>query len=222
MSQKPILFYTWKTPNGHKVSVFLEELKAAYGADWIDYDVEQIDISKNIQKEDWFIKLNPNGRIPVIVDRRRDNFVVFETAAILIYLQQFYDKENKFGFDKEKEANDYSETLQWIFFAHGGVGPMQGQANHFNRYAPEKIPYAQKRYTEETKRLYGVLNIRLTDRDYLAGPGRGKYSIADINVLPWVRIHAYSGIESLDEWPHVKAWVARTTERPAFQAGINV
>ncbi|KAF7792815.1 hypothetical protein EIP86_003915 [Pleurotus ostreatoroseus] len=203
-SQKPLLLYTWKTPNGRKISVLLEELKAAYGADVVDYDIERIDISKNVQKEDWFIKLNPNGRIPVLVDRSRDNFVVFETAAILLYLHQFYDKDNKFGFDREKEANDYSEALQWIFFAHGGIGPIQGQLNHYVIYAPEKIPYALKRYTDETKRLYNVLNIRLADRDWLAGPGRGKYSIADINVAPWVRIHALGGIESLDEWPHVK------------------
>ncbi|THH02147.1 hypothetical protein EW026_g642 [Hermanssonia centrifuga] len=219
---KPLLLYTAATPNGRKVTVFLEELKVAYGTGVVDYDVENLNISQNTQKEPWFIKLNPNGRIPVLVDRARDNFVVFETAAILIYLQQFYDKDNKFGFDKDSEPNDYSETLQWIFFAHGGVGPMQGQANHFNKFAPEKIPYAQKRYTDETKRLYGVLNIRLEERDWLAGPGKGKYSIADINVLPWVRIHGFSGIETLDEFPHVKAWVARAGERPGFQAGIVV
>ncbi|KAL0949761.1 hypothetical protein HGRIS_009800 [Hohenbuehelia grisea] len=181
-TQKPLLLYTFPTPNGHKVSVFLEELKAAYG---VEYDVEKIDISKNIQKEPWFIKLNPNGRIPVLVDRSRDNFAVFETAAILLYLQQHYDKENKFAFSPEKEPNDWSEMLQWIFFAHGGVGPMQGQANHFGRFAPEKVPYAIKRYLDETKRLYGVLEIRLKDRDWLAGPGKGKYSLADINVIPW-------------------------------------
>ncbi|EIW61859.1 glutathione S-transferase C-terminal-like protein [Trametes versicolor FP-101664 SS1] len=214
-----LLLYTTATPNGHKVSVFLEELKAAYG---VEYDVEKIDISKNTQKEPWFIKLNPNGRIPVLVDRNRDNFTVFETAAILLYLQQFYDKENKFGFDKDKAPNDYSELLQWIFFAHGGVGPMQGQANHFNKYAPESIPYAKKRYTEETKRLYGVLEIRLQDRDYLVGPGRGTYSIADINVIAWIRFHKIAGIESLDEWPRLKDWVERSTARPAFQEGVTI
>ncbi|KAJ3551868.1 hypothetical protein NM688_g4458 [Phlebia brevispora] len=221
-SPKPILLYTWKTPNGHKVQVFLEELKAAYGTDVIDYDVEFIDISKNIQKEDWFIKLNPNGRIPVIVDRKRDNFVVFETGAILGYLQQYYDTENKFGFDVTKEPNYFSETVQWIFFAHGGVGPMQGQAAHFNKFAPEQIPYAQKRFTAEVKRLYGVLDIRLAGRDWLVGPGRGKYSIADINAVTWVRIHAFTGVETLEEWPNVKAWVARANERPALQAGVSL
>ncbi|KAI0728770.1 glutathione S-transferase-like protein [Fomitopsis betulina] len=218
---KDLLLYTGPTPNGHKVSVFLEELKAAYGGP--DYDVFKIDISTNVQKEPWFIKLNPNGRIPTLVDRKRNNFVVFETAAILLYLQQHYDKDNKFGFDPASQADDYSVELQWIFFAHGGVGPMQGQSNHFNRYAPEDIPYAKKRYIDETKRLYGVLDIRLSqDRDWLAGPGRGTYSIADINVFPWVRIHAWAKVDNLDEWPNLKAWVERITARPAVQAGIAV
>lgn len=130
-----LLLYTGPTPNGHKVSIFLEELKAAYGveyeyvpahqrycarirsADHCDISVVKIDISKNTQKEPWFIKLNPNGRIPVLVDHNRNDFVVFETAAILLYLQQHYDKDGKFGFDKEKDPDLYSEELQWIFFA---------------------------------------------------------------------------------------------------------
>ncbi|KAI0751424.1 glutathione S-transferase C-terminal-like protein [Daedaleopsis nitida] len=215
----PLVLYTTGTPNGHKVSVFLEELKTAYG---LQYDVEKIELSKNTQKEPWFIKLNPNGRIPTLVDRSRNNFNVFESAAILLYLQQHYDKNNKFAFDKDQDPDSYSEMLQWIFFAHGGVGPMQGQSNHFNKFAPEDIPYAKKRYLEETKRLYGVLEIRLQDRDWLAGPGRGVYSLADINVIPWVRIHGFAGIESLDPWPRVKAWVEAAEARPAFQAGINV
>lgn len=134
--QPPFLLYTAPTPNGRKVTVFLEELKAVYG-DAVAYEYvtrsrdcgnrdtsynpifrqQKINISKNTQKEPWFIKLNPNGRIPVLVDRSRNDFVVFETAAILLYLQQHYDKENRFGFDKDKEPNDYSEQLQWIFFA---------------------------------------------------------------------------------------------------------
>ncbi|KAF7965671.1 hypothetical protein HWV62_18716 [Athelia sp. TMB] len=221
MSTKPFLLYTGPTPNGHKVSILLEELKAVYGSA-VDYDVEKIDISTNRQKEPWFIKLNPNGRIPVLVDRSRNNFNVFETAAILLYLEQHYDKEKKFTFDPATQPDDYSEQLQWIFFAHGGVGPMQGQSNHFNRYAPEDIPYAKKRYLDETKRLYGVLEIRLQERDFLAGPGRGVYSIADINVLPWVRIHSYAGVENLDEFPRLKAWLAAALERPAVKAGIAV
>ncbi|CCM03410.1 uncharacterized protein FIBRA_05541 [Fibroporia radiculosa] len=218
---KPLLLYTGPTPNGRKVSVFLEELKAAYGSP--EYDIQNIDISTNVQKEPWFIKLNPNGRIPVLVDRSRNNFIVFETAAILLYLQQHYDKEGKFGFNPAKDPDTYSETLQWIFFAHGGVGPMQGQSNHFNRYAKEDIPYAKKRYIDETKRLYGVLEIRLSQgRDWLVGPGRGTYSIADMNVLPWINIHKHSMVESLDEFPLLKDWLKRATERPGTKAGLAV
>ncbi|THV08627.1 glutathione S-transferase C-terminal-like protein [Dendrothele bispora CBS 962.96] len=218
---KPFVLYTFPTPNGHKVSCFLEELKAVYPN--IDYDVEKVDISKNTQKEPWFIKLNPNGRIPVLVDRLRDNFAVFETAAILLYLQQHYDKDNKFGWDPVKNPNEYSETLQWIFFAHGGVGPMQGQLNHFNKFAPEDIPYAKKRYLDETKRLYGVLEIRLSQgRDWLVGSGRGTFSVADVNVVPWVRLHAFSGVETLDEWPNVKKWVETVNARQGFAAGLLV
>ncbi|KZV73689.1 glutathione S-transferase-like protein [Peniophora sp. CONT] len=219
-SEKPLILYTGRTPNGYKVSVYLEELKETYGGP--EYDVFGIEIWKNIQKEPWFIELNPNGRIPTITDRSRNNFNVFETAAILLYLAQHYDKEKKFTFDAEKEANDYSEMLQWIFFAHGGVGPMQGQANFFTHYAPEKIPYAINRYVTEAKRLFGVLEIRLKDREYLAGPGKGKYSLADINVWPWIRIHAYSVVDTLDEWPNLKAWKERIAARPAAQKGIDV
>ncbi|KAF9075908.1 glutathione S-transferase [Rhodocollybia butyracea] len=215
---KPLMLYTVPTPNGIKVSSFLEELKIVYPS--IHYDVYAIDMANDEQKEPWFIKLNPNGRIPVLVDQSRDNFTIFETAAILLYLQQHYDTENKFGWDPK--TDEYSETLQWIFFAHGGVGPMQGQLNHF-RGAPEDIPYAKKRYLNEVKRLYGVLEIRLSQgRDWLVGPGRGMYSIADINVLPWVRIHAYSGIDSLDEWPNVKRWYETASARPGFSAGTTV
>ncbi|KAI0721818.1 glutathione S-transferase C-terminal-like protein [Cerioporus squamosus] len=218
----PLLLYTGATPNGHKVTILLEELKLAYG---LQYDFENINISTNRQKEPWFIKLNPNGRIPTLVDRSRNNFNVFESAAILLYLVQHYDKEKKFTFDADADPDNYSVMLQWIFFAHGGVGPMQGQANHFNKYAPEDIPYAKKRYTEETKRLYGVLEIRLNEdggRDWLAGPGRGKYSLADLNVIAWIRFHKIAGIESLDQWPALKAWVERAEARPGFQAGIHV
>ncbi|KAF9055168.1 glutathione S-transferase [Hymenopellis radicata] len=212
---KPFMLYSAGTANGHKVTVFLEELKALYPS--LDYDFQKIDISKNTQKEPWFIALNPNGRIPVLVDRLRGDFPVFETAAILLYLQQHYDKDNNFGF--APKSNEDSEVLQWMFFAHGGVGPMQGQLFHFKKFAPEDIPYAKKRYLDETKRLYGVLEIRLKNREWLVG---NKISLADINVWPWVRVHGFGGIESLDEWPAVKAWVNRMAERPGAQKGIAV
>jgi len=151
---------------------------------------------------------------------RQDEFKVFESAAILLYLAQHYDKERKFSFDPA--SDEYNEALQWIFFAHGGVGPMQGQANHFSRYAPEKIPYGIKRYLDETRRLYSVLDARLADREWLAGSGRGTYSIVDINVWPWVKGHTWSGVESIDEFPNLKRWVEAVRTRPQVQAGLNV
>jgi len=217
---KPFILYFHGTPNGLNIAVFLEELKTVYPS--IAYDVEKVDISKNVQKEPWFIKLNPNGRIPVLVDRSRDNFVVFESSAILLYLAHNYDKDFKFWYNPVSNPNEYSELLQWLFFAHGGVGPMQGQANWFVRFATEDIPYAKKRYIDETKRLYGVLEIRLADRDWLVGPGRGKYTLADVKAAPWVKIHPFASIDTLDEWPNVKAWLERALARPAVQAAYQV
>ncbi|KAJ6508908.1 putative theta class glutathione s-transferase [Mycena sanguinolenta] len=215
MASKPIMLYTVGTPNGRKVSVFLEELKAAYG---LEYEFKKINFSQNEQKEDWFLKLNPNGRIPVIVDRARDNFAVFETGAILQYLQQYYDKEGRFGFDPQ--SNDASEVMQWMFWANAGLGPMMGQAGHFKNAAPEPIPYAQNRYIDESKRLLGVLELRLKDHQYLVGE---KFSIADINAYPWVGAHKFVGIESLDEeFPGVKAWFERIEAREAVKAGYTV
>ncbi|KAJ3572461.1 hypothetical protein NP233_g3063 [Leucocoprinus birnbaumii] len=221
MSEQPILFYTWTTPNGYPISILLEELKAVYPGK-INYEVKPLDIRTNVQKEEWFIKINPNGRIPAIVDQSRNNFNVFETSAILLYLAQHYDPEHKFSFDPVADPDNYSEQLQWLFFAHGGVGPMQGQSHHFRNYAPEQIEYGKTRYREETKRLYGVLDIRLKGRDWLAGPGRGKYSLADIKTFPWVRIHAHAGIETLDEFPNVKAWVERANAREHTQVGLTI
>ncbi|KIM33506.1 hypothetical protein M408DRAFT_155695 [Serendipita vermifera MAFF 305830] len=215
---KGLLLYTWRTPNGKKASIFLEELKAAYN---LEYNYKAIDIGKNVQKEPWFININPNGRIPALTDYNNNGgFNVFESAAILLYLAQKYDTDRKFSF--APGSNEESEALQWIFFTHGGIGPMQGQAHHFVRYAPEKIPYAIKRYVDETKRLYSVLEIRLQDREYLAGPGKGTYSIADINCYPWVSRHAFAGIETLDEWPGVKAWIERISAREQVQAGVAI
>ncbi|KZV63636.1 glutathione S-transferase-like protein [Peniophora sp. CONT] len=220
-SEKPFLLYTGRTANGFKVSICVEELKAAYGAMGPDVEIYPIDIGTNIQKEPWFIDINPNGRIPALIDRSRNDFKVFESASILLYLTHHFDKEKKFTFDPISEADDYSEMLQWVFFAHGGVGPMMGQAIHFYKFAPEKIPYGIKRYQDETKRLLGVLEIRLKDREYLAGPGKGKYSIADFNVWPWASNHAFVGVEDVDDLPNFKAWVERIRARPAVGAGLN-
>jgi len=144
VSTKPLVLYTVPTPNGVPISFLLEDLKAINPTGSVDYDVEKVNLKENIQKEPWFIKMNPNGRIPVLTDRSRGNFNVFESSAILLYLVQHYDKGHVFWFDAEKEPNDYSEMIQWLFFAHGGIGPMQGQVHHFKHYAPEDIPYGKK------------------------------------------------------------------------------
>ncbi|KAK2464783.1 hypothetical protein APHAL10511_003201 [Amanita phalloides] len=217
---KRFLLYAAPTPNGYPISVFLEELKAVYPG--IDYDVELIEIWGTRHKEPWYLKLNPNGRIPVLVDRSRNDFAVFETSAILLYLVQHYDKDFKFGFHSIEHADEYSVLLQWLFFAHGGVGPMQGQAHHFINYAKEDLPYAKKRYGDEVRRLYGVLELRLKDREYLAGLDKGHYTIADIKTWPWVNRHTYAGIETLDEWPNVKAWLKRSVEREGTKRGQAV
>jgi glutathione S-transferase len=216
-TEKPIILYTVGTPNGHKVSIFLEELKAAYG---LEYDFQGLSFSKNEQKEGWFLKINPNGRIPAIVDRSHGNLAVFETGAILLYLAQHYDKEYKFSFPLGSQ--EYSEALQWLFFANAGVGPMQGQATHFYRYAAEKIQYGIDRYQKELSRLYGVLDGRLAGREYLVGEGQGKYSIVDINVFTWVRQATWAGLDSLDSFPNLKAWEARIDARSQVLAGRNV
>nr|XP_031858947.1 uncharacterized protein CI109_005615 [Kwoniella shandongensis]KAA5526019.1 hypothetical protein CI109_005615 [Kwoniella shandongensis] len=216
--------YTAPTPNGYKPSILLEELHAAYPeSKELVYDYSYLSFKDNDQKKPEFLKINPNGRIPALVD---DNYTVagkdgghkvWESASILLWLVERYDKENKFWFDKPEEKSD---ALSWIFFAHGGVGPMQGQANHFFRYAPEKIPYGIKRYQDETARLYSVLEDRLSDPSsggFLVG---GKFSVADINVYPWVKIHAWSGVETTP-FPAVEKWLETIGARPAVQLGLK-
>jgi len=223
---KPTLtLYTAATPNGHKASVALEELKSAYPNAPISYEYKAIDFSKIEQKEPWFLKINPNGRIPAIIHHKPDGteFNVFESAAILLYLTKHFDPGHKLSFPDGTPED--SETQQWLFFVIGGIGPMQGQANHFLKYAPEKIQYGIDRYTTEVKRLYTVLEDRLKEgegRDYLVGPGRGKFTIADINAWTWCKGWSYSGIESIDHLPHFKAWLERIRERPAVELGINI
>lgn len=160
---------TFGTPNGHKATILLEELKAAYGK---DYTYQSISIMENIQKEPWFTKLGPNGRIPVLVDHDANGLSIMEGQAILQYLVRKYDPEHRFGFEKDPEQ---ALCEQWVAWQHGGLGPMQGQANHFYRLAKERIPYPTQRYVGETERLYGVLDKQLEGKEYLVG---GKYSIA--------------------------------------------
>jgi glutathione S-transferase len=196
--------YTAPTPNGWKVSIALEEIG-------MPYKVVPIDLGKLVQKEEWYLKLNPNGRIPTIVDRDADDFAVFESGAILIYLAE------KSGQLLPPDATGRSVALQWLMFQMGGIGPMQGQANVFYRYAPEKIPFAIDRYHKETRRLYEVLDRRLAEAEFLAGD----YSIADIAAWPWVLIHGWSGVE-VEGLPHLERWIETIGARPAVQRGRAV
>jgi len=175
-----ITLYLAGTPNGHKISIMLEEIGC-------EYNFKRIRLSKKEQKSPEFLALNPNGRIPVIVDHDNDDFAVFETGAILIYLADKYQQLIP------QDPNARSQVLQWLFFQTSGIGPMQGQSHVFYRYAPEKIPYAISRYQNETRRLYEVLNTRLQGREFLVDD----YSIADIATSPWVKVHDWAGV-SLD------------------------
>jgi len=196
--------YTAPTPNGWKVSIMLEELE-------LPYEVKPIRLDKLEQKEPWFLEINPNGRIPAIVDRGADDFAVFESGAILLYLAE------KTGKLLPQDPRERSRVIQWLMFQMGGVGPMQGQANVFFRYAPEKIPFAIERYQKETHRLYTVLDHALEDNEYLAGD----YSIADIATWPWVRIHDWAGVE-VDDLPNLQRWIERVGERPAVATGWKI
>lgn len=200
--------YTWGTPNGRKVSVMLEECGLAYS-------VHKIDISKNDQFKPEFVAINPNSKIPAIVDSDGPDgkpISVFESGAILIYLAE---KTGKF---LPKDARGRSETLQWLMFQMGGVGPMLGQAHHFMKFAPVKIEYGIERYGKETKRLYGVMDDRLAKVPYLAG---ADYSIADIATYPWVARHEFHQVD-LTAFPHVKRWFDRISNRAAVKKGMAV
>ena len=193
--------YTSPTPNGWKASIMLEEIG-------VPYTVKPIRLEMLEQKQDWYLKLNPNGRIPTIVDRDGGDFAVFESGAILIYLAE------KTGQLMPQDRRGRSTVIQWVMFQMGGIGPMQGQANVFYRYAPEKIPYAIDRYQKETKRLYTVLDKRLADREYLCGD----YSIADIATWPWVSLHGWAGVD-IDDLPHLQRWIGEVGTRPAVEKG---
>jgi glutathione S-transferase/GST-like protein len=194
--------YTAATPNGHKISIALEELA-------LPYTLHALDLGASEQKQPWFLEINPNGRIPAIVDRAAGNFAVFESGAILIYLAELS------GRLMPADAQGRSLVLQWLMFQMGGIGPMMGQANVFHRYFPEKIPAAIDRYQGESKRLFRVLDGRLRDHEFLAGD----YSIADIANWAWVRTHSWSGVD-LDGLPHLQRWLAQVGARPAVQRGI--
>ena len=196
--------YTAPTPNGWKISIALEELA-------LPYTVHPINLGKLEQKEPWFLAINPNGRIPAIVDRANGDFAIFESGAILIYLAE------RTGKLLPAETKARSVALQWLMFQMSGVGPMQGQANVFFRYAPEKIQYAIDRYTNEARRLCRVLDKRLSDRPFVAG----EYSIADMAIFPWV--HALEKLlGGFDDVPHASAWVEGLRARPAVQRGLVV
>jgi len=199
--------YTWTTPNGRKVSIMLEELGLAY-------TVHPVDISKGEQFRPEFIAINPNSKIPAIIDQDGPDgaaMPIFESGAILIYLAE------KTGRLLATEKRARSEALQWLMFQMGGVGPMFGQAHHFLRAAPQPVPYGVERYTKETRRLYGVLDKRLGQESYLART----YSIADIATFPWVARHEWHKVD-LADFPNVARWYAAVAARPAVVRGMTV
>lgn len=199
--------YTWATPNGRKISIMLEECGLAY-------NVHPINISKNEQFAPDFLKISPNNKIPALVDSDGPSgrpFSVFESGAILWYLAE---KTGKF---LPSDPAGRSVTLQWLMFQMGGLGPMLGQAHHFRRFAPEQVPYAIKRYTDETARLYGVIDKRLGEAEYLAGD----YSIADMASYPWISRHEWQG-QKLEDHSNLKRWFDAISARPAVQRGMAV
>jgi len=208
MSQAPIDVHSWPTPNGHKIHIMLEECGLPYRA-------RPVNIGKGDQFEPGFLEISPNNKIPAITDPEGPDgkpISLFESGAILVYLA---GKTGRFMPDSDRGKY---EVLQWLMFQMGSVGPMLGQANHFRLYAPEKIPYAIDRYTNETRRLYGVIDKQLSRHDFIAGDS---YSIADIAIFPWLRNWEDQGIV-LTDFPHLKEWFEGIAERPAVQRGVKV
>jgi GST-like protein len=204
--------YSWPTPNGHKVHIMLEECGLRLGRDW---RVQPIDIGAGEQFAPEFLRISPNNKIPALVDPDGPDgrpIALFESGAILLYLAA---KTGKFlpASDRQK-----FKVLEWLMFQMGGVGPMLGQAHHFRLYAPERIDYAVERYTNEAKRLYGVMDKQLTGQRYIAG---ASYSIADIAIFPWLRGWQNQGIDWVD-YPYLKRWYDRIGARPAVQRGVAV
>jgi len=200
--------YSWPTPNGHKVHIMLEECGLAYR-------VHPVDIGAGEQFAPDFLAISPNNKIPAITDPDGPDgqpVSLFESGAILLYLA------GKTGRFLPADVRGKYEALQWLMFQMGGVGPMLGQAHHFRIYAPEKLPYAIERYTNEAKRLYGVINKRLAHSTYVGGRD---YGIADIAVFPWLRSWKNQGVE-LSDYPHLKGWFDEIAKRPAVQRGVAV
>jgi len=203
VANQMIDLYTFTTPNGRKASIMLEEVG-------LSYSVHVIDIRKDDQFTPDFLAINPNSKIPAIVDQEA-GITVFESGAILIYLAE------KVGQLLPSDTKARFNVLQWLMFQMGSVGPMFGQLNHFRQYAPEQIPYAIARYEKETLRLYSVLDRQLSDQEFVCGD----YSIADIAIFPWVAIYEFQGL-TLDAHPHLKRWVETVQARPAVQRGMQV
>ncbi|MEE4251766.1 MAG: glutathione S-transferase N-terminal domain-containing protein [Alcanivoracaceae bacterium] len=199
-----ITLYTAATPNGHKASVTLEELG-------LPYTVQPLNLMKGEQKQPEFLAINPNGRIPAIVDSEQDDFAVFESGAIMIYLAE------KAGHLLPTDVRGRSSVIQWLMFQMGGLGPMMGQANVFYRYMPEKIQPAIDRYQNESKRLMTVLDNRLKDHEYLAGD----YSIADIANFCWARTFNWSGVD-ISDLPNLQRWIDSISQREAVKRGLKV
>ena len=200
--------YTWPTPNGHKIHIMLEETG-------LPYRVHAVKIGEGEQFEPEFLKISPNNKIPAIVDSEGPDgkpMSMFESGAILVYLA------SKTGMLLPENLRDRWSTLQWLMFQMGSIGPMLGQAHHFLRYAPEKIPYAMERYTREANRLYGVLDRRLAESRYVAC---GEYTIADIAIMPWLRFPDRQGVDG-GQYPNFKRWFDEINERPAVKRGLAV
>lgn len=199
-----IELFTAATPNGWKASITLEELGLPYTVRKISFDLKE-------QKEPWYLAINPNGRIPAIVDHDNDDFAVFESGALMIYLAE------KAGQLLPADVKGRSRVIQWLMFQMGGVGPMMGQANVFYRYAPEKLPYAIERYQREVRRLFEVLDKQLAQHEYVAGD----YSIADIAHWSWVHTYKWSGV-SIDGLENLARWLDLVGKRPAVQRGKDI
>ena len=195
--------YTWHTPNGRKVSIMLEEIG-------IPYNVFSINIAKDEQFQPHFLKISPNNRIPAIIDKDNNDYSLFESGAILMYLAEKSGKLLNFS-DKE----EYYRTIEWLMWQMGGVGPMFGQVHHFVKYNKGKSEYSEQRYSKEAKRLYGVMDKKLEQNQYIAGKS---YSIADISIWPWTARFDWQEID-LNQFPNVTRWYKEMADRPAVQKG---